>query len=407
MQVLPILSTLRRHRTAATLIVLEIALTCAIVCNAIFLIGDRLSRMDRPSGIGEGELVRVQLTGIGTAADASAVTAQDLVALRAIPGVRSAASTNMVPFGGDSWNSSISTIPDDPSPPINVATYMGSPDLLETWGTALTAGRDFTPEEYISFDAAKTNKQKLASVIITRGIAERMFPGKNPVGQPLYVSGDDPSIVVGVIDRLARPNNNLQGAEAADYALVMPVSATYAEGGTYLLRVDPARANDVLAAVDQVLHHVDPNRIILGRQKFAEIRAKYFRADRAMAYLLVGVCLALLIITALGVVGLASFWVQQRTRQIGIRRALGATRGDILRYFQIENFILATIGIIVGMALAYAINLWLMHRYQVTRLPAEFFPIGAVLLWLLGQIAVLGPAMRAAMIPPAIATRTV
>jgi putative ABC transport system permease protein len=126
-----------------------------------------------------------------------------------------------------------------------------------------------------------------------------------------------------------------------------------------------------------------------------------------MAYLLVGVSIALLIITALGVVGLASFWVQQRTRQIGIRRALGATKGDILRYFQAENFILATLGIVVGMVLAYGINLWLMDKYQVARLPAEFLPIGAAVLWLLGQIAVLGPAMRASLIPPAIATRSV
>jgi putative ABC transport system permease protein len=119
------------------------------------------------------------------------------------------------------------------------------------------------------------------------------------------------------------------------------------------------------------------------------------------------VSLALLIITALGVVGLASFWVQQRTRQIGIRRALGATKTDILRYFQTENFILASLGIILGMGLAYAINLWLMSKYQVARLPSEYLPIGAALLWLLGQIAVLGPALRAATIPPAIATRTV
>ena len=126
-----------------------------------------------------------------------------------------------------------------------------------------------------------------------------------------------------------------------------------------------------------------------------------------MVYLLAGVALALLIITALGVVGLASFWVQQRTRQIGVRRALGATKGDILRYFQTENFILATLGIVLGMGLAYGINLWLMKTYSVPRLPAEFLPIGAGLLWLLGQIAVLGPALRASMIPPAIATRSV
>jgi len=68
---------------------------------------------------------------------------------------------------------------------------------------------------------------------------------------------------------------------------------------------------------------------------------------------------------------------------------------------------LASAGIALGMVLAYAINLWLMSKYQVARLPAPVLPIGALVLWLLGQLAVLGPAMRAAAIPPAIATRSV
>jgi putative ABC transport system permease protein len=189
--------------------------------------------------------------------------------------------------------------------------------------------------------------------------------------------------------------------------MIYPIYLPYNAGGNYMIRVDPARKAEVLAAVDSALDKVDPNRVILERQTYAEVRSKYFRQDRAMAWLLAGVSIALLIITALGVVGLASFWVQQRTRQIGIRRALGATRGDILRYFQLENFILATLGIIIGMALAYAINLWLMDKYKVSRLPAEFLPIGALVLWLLGQAAVLGPALRASLIPPAIATRSV
>jgi putative ABC transport system permease protein len=406
MHFLPIISSLRRHRTAAALIILEIALTCAIVCNAIFLIGERLTRMDRPTGLVEDELVRVLVTGIGKNSDGRAVTEQDLVALRAIPGVKSVATSNMLPFGGSSWNTSISTIPDDPSAPINGAMYLGSPDLLETLGVRLAAGRDFTPDEYVDFEAVRNDKAKMASILITRGVAERLFPGKNAVGQPLYVWGKDPQIVVGVIDHLARAND-FQGAAGARYAMVLPVTAAYSDLGNYLLRVDSTRRAEVLAAVDATLDKVDPNRIVLERQTFPEIREKFFRQDRAMAWLLVGVSIALLIITALGVVGLASFWVQQRTRQIGIRRALGATRGSILRYFQTENFILATVGIVVGMALAYAINLWLMQKYQVARLPAQFLPIGALLLWLLGQVAVLGPALRASMIPPATATRTV
>ena len=406
MHFVPILSSLRRHRTAAALIAIEIALTCAIVCNAVFLVGDRLARMDQPSGIVEDELVRVELAGIGKdRTDTVALTNQDLNALRAIPGVKSTASTNMVPFGNSSWNSSVSTIPDDPAPPLNGAMYMGSADLLETLGVTLTAGRDFTPDEYVEFDAVQASTAHMPSVIITRGIAERLFPGNSPLGQAVYVWGKEPQIVVGVIDRLARPNNGNPGEQ--DDAFVVPVFVPYTTGGTYLLRVAPERRAEVLAAVDATLTKVDPSRIISDRKTFTEIRSDYFKQDRAMAGLLVGVCIALLIVTALGVIGLASFWVQQRTRQIGVRRALGATRGDIVRYFQTENFILATIGIIIGMALAYAINLWLMSKYQVSRLPAEFLPLGALLLWGLGQIAVLGPALRAASIPPAIATRSV
>jgi putative ABC transport system permease protein len=406
MHVIPILSSLRRHKTAVTLIVLEIALTCAIVINAVFLVRDRLIRMDRPSGLVEDEVVRVQLTGIGNKTDPEAVTAQDLAALATLPGVKSVAVTNMVPFGRSSWNSSVSSIPRDPSPPINIALYMGSPDLIETWGARITAGRDFLPEEYVRFDDAQTGKASPRSVIVTRAVAERLFPNQDPLGKQLYTGDDEGATIVGVIEELARPNE-IGGGLERDYAMVRPVNVPYTLGGNYLLRVDPAQRGAVLATVDQTLDKIDPSRILLDRDLFPDIRKHYFKQDRAMAYLLVGISIALLVITALGVVGLASFWVQQRTRQIGVRRALGATRGDILRYFQIENFILATLGIIIGMGIAFAINLWLMQKYAVPRLPWEYLPIGASLLWLLGQVAVLGPALRAAAIPPATATRSV
>jgi putative ABC transport system permease protein len=405
MHFFPILSTLSRHRTAASLIVIEIALTCAIVCNAIFLIGDRLARIDRSSGIVEDELVRVECTGIGTRSDPGALTVQDVVALRGIPGVKSVASMNMIPFGGSSWNTGISLIGSEDPNALNAGMYMGT-DIIPTLGLRLVAGRDFNPDEYVEYQAAREKKAHVGAVIITRATAERLFPGKGAVGQMVYVWSKEPQTVVGVIEELARPNE-VNGVELNAFSMILPVKLPSTVGGEYMLRVEPTRKAEVLAAVDAALNRVDPNRIILERQTFAEIRDGFFKQDRAMAYLLAGVCLALLIITALGVVGLASFWVQQRTRQIGIRRALGATRGDILRYFQTENFILATLGIIIGMALAYAINLWLMHKYQVSRLPGTFLPIGATLLWLLGQIAVLGPALRASLIPPAIATRSV
>lgn len=406
MHFFPILSTLSRHKTAAALIVLEIAVTCAIVCNAVFVISARLDRMNRPSGIAEDEIVRVQLTGVGNFDDAHAVTAADVAALEAIPGVRAAASVNMVPFGGSSWNNSMSTTADDPDPPINAAIYLGGKDLLGAFGVDLVAGRDFTADEYIQFEAFQKQEARLASVIVSRGVAERLWPGENPIGKPLYAWGDEPATVVGMFDFIARPNEGFERG-LAEYSVFLPITLPFTIAGNYILRVDPERRDEVMAATAAALDKVSPNRIILEQETFAEIRGRYFEEDRAMAWLLVGVSAALLVITSLGIVGLASFWVQQRTRQIGIRRALGATRGDILRYFQTENFILATLGILLGMGLAYGINLWAMEKYGIPRLPASFLPFGAILLWFLGQVAVLGPALRAAAVPPAVATRTV
>jgi len=159
--------------------------------------------------------------------------------------------------------------------------------------------------------------------------------------------------------------------------------------------------------VDATLEKVDPNRLIRPSITFSENRREFFADDRDMIGLLLIVCGLLLLVTALGIVGLASFWVQQRTKQIGIRRALGATRGQILRYFQTENFLLATVGIVLGMVLAFGINQLLISKYEMPRLPLAYLPVGALGLWLLGQLAVLGPARRAASVPPAVATRSV
>ena len=163
----------------------------------------------------------------------------------------------------------------------------------------------------------------------------------------------------------------------------------------------------MLKAAVAALKKADPRRVVTEQRTYDEVRHKFFENDRSMAGILVGAIAALLIVTALGIVGLASFWVAQRRRTIGVRRALGATRRNILNYFQTENLLLATIGIVLGMVLAYAINLFLMLHYELPRLPWIYFPTGAIALWLIGQLAVLGPALRAAAVPPVVATRSV
>jgi putative ABC transport system permease protein len=147
----------------------------------------------------------------------------------------------------------------------------------------------------------------------------------------------------------------------------------------------------VLKAAVAALDKIDPNRLTMVKQPYDDIRRDYFASDRDMIGLLIAVSVLLLAVTALGIVGLASFCAaaHQADRH---PRALGATRGQILRYFQTENFLLATLGIAIGMLLAFGINQWLMGSYELPRLPWYYLPVGAAALWGLGQLSVLGPA---------------
>ncbi|TPG47962.1 FtsX-like permease family protein [Rhodanobacter glycinis] len=410
MDILPILSTLRRHKLTSWLLILEIALTCAIVCNAVFLIGQRLQRMDMPSGVAEHELLQIQVADVTAPSNPYARMAEDVAVLRQVPGVISVASSNQVPFGTSSSNGNIRLDPAQPERTLFATTYFGE-NLVQTLGTRLVSGRDLKPDDFVDVETAMKglgngDSKSLPHVtLITRTLAERLWPGQNPLGRVIYLTPVVGLRVVGVVDSLVRPN--AYDKAKAQYTMVVPIRMGANKDQSYLIRTRPEDRASVMAAVLVALKKADPQRGVTTKRSFDDVRRKFFQDDRAMAGMLVGVIAALLIVTALGIVGLASFWVAQRRRTIGVRRALGATRRDILNYFQTENFLLATIGIALGMLLAYGINLFLMLHYELPRLPAVYFPVGAISLWLIGQLAVLGPALRAAAVPPVVATRSV
>jgi len=403
LQLRPILSTLRRHRTAALLIVFEIALTCAIVCNAVHLIANRVERLRFGSGMADNELVVLGTHSIGDNPGADADTREDLAALRAIPGVRAAALVAGIPYGEGQNISGVNLRPGQPTATLHATLMSAAAGLPDVLGVKLVAGRDFRADEVLGAEEVQKSNFRLAGCLVTQAMANRLFPGQDAVGKSIYVFGDEPLRVLGVVERLVatRPD---RGDESDLYTLILPVRETF-DGGEYVLRTTPDQRQRVLRDAMAALERVDPHRVAQAHRTFEDMRSGFYAADRAMVALLVGVCVALLVVTAFGIVGLASFWVQQRTRMIGTRRALGATRGQILRYFQAENLLLTSAGIALGMLLAFAINRWLMTQYELPRLPAAYLPLGALALWALGQLAVLAPARRAAALPPAHAMR--
>ena len=404
MSIRPMLSSLGRHKATCTLLVLQIALTCAIVCNAVFIISQRLTYIHMSSGIVENELSLVRLADVDQGANLYARVQEDLAALGQIPGVKQVASLEQVPFGQESNNADVRLDRNQQKTTETAGTYFGE-NLINTFGVRVLEGRNLEPGDYVDLhDAVSALDRNDAGALpkvtlLTRSLAHRLWPDADALGKTIWMGGTSLR-VVGVIDDLARPS--IWNERVAHYSIVAPLRMP---SFYYGIRTAPQDRERVLKLALAKLKEIDAHRVVLLARPWEETRQAFFEEDRAMAGLLTGVCVALLTVTALGIVGLGSFWVSQRRRQIGVRRALGATRRDILRYFQLENFLLATIGIVLGMVLAYAINLFLMVRYELPHMPAHYLTVGAAVLWAVGQLAVLGPAMRAAAVPPVVATR--
>lgn len=415
MEIRPIISALMRSKVALILIGLQIALTLAIVCNALFIISQRMETMGKPSGMDEANTFMISSSGFGANFDTKNTFVADLALLRGLPGVKDAAPINAVPMGDSGWSEVVNMAPGQKTATTATTIYFADDHTIDSYGTHLIAGRNFRSDEITFRDRQAVDWPPV--VIVTKALADRIYPNGDAVGKTMYLtdtahSNFPPQTIIGVVDALQSPwpeTFDFNGDHSvAEFSTLVPQMAAYGNGTRYLIRTEPGRRDELMKTVESKLADSNHGRIVRSLHSIASVRADYYVKDRAMMIILGTVIFCLLTITALGIVGMASFWVTQRTRQIGTRRALGATRLSILRYFLTENFLITTGGLVLGSVLTYAFSLWLMAHSQVGKLlPWEYLPIGFVCLWLLGQIAVLGPATRAARVPPAIATRSV
>ncbi|MBV8063122.1 MAG: ABC transporter permease, partial [Nevskia sp.] len=274
---------------------------------------------------------------------------------------------------------------------------------LATLGTRLIAGRNFTADEV--GELRDNDTVSPAVILVSQALAEAMFPGQSAVGKVIYSDGK-PMTIIGVVDRLQTPwvSEASWASPFVENTILWPYHYL-TSGYPILVRTRPGQIDAVMKAAQQKLFELNRERVLDDPKPFAQIRAEAYRDDRGLSIILGVVCVALLAVTVFGIVGLTSFWVTQRRRQIGVRRALGATRRAILAYFQTENAMIAAAAVLVGVALAVGLNLWMVTSFEMNRIGAAYVLVPAAAVALLGQFAVLWPALRAASIPPATATR--
>jgi putative ABC transport system permease protein len=403
MQVRPILSAMMRNKVAPSLIAAQIAITLAVLCNAMFIIQQRLSLSRRPTGTDEANVFYISNQWVGFNVDLDALARGDLAALRAVPGVIDAFISNSYPLANGGWGDSVSLAPGQAHATAMSAIYFADEHGLNTLGVHLIAGRNFEPAEIRDFHLNELTPP--AAAIVTRDLAVKLYPRGGALGQTLYVPSLKSRVpIVGIVDRMQVPWVAGGGPRNDNDSLFLPFRfiALYSQ---YLIQAKPGQLRAVMYEVEKKLYEISRNRVLERLESLPDTRIRAYRDDRGMAVILSVVCGVLLAVTAFGIVGVTSHWVSQRQRHIGIRRALGATRLGIVRYFQVENLLISGTGAATGIGLALLLNLWMVRRFEMERLHVEYTMIGAVMLLALGQIAALWPAWRAASISPASAAR--
>src|SRR5699024_5923616 len=308
MEIRPIMASLRKHKIPAILIVLEIALACAVFCNAVFMIGQRVAELHMPNVIDQAGIIVIHVGGTDPA-HARADIPRNIAALRSIPGVKTVVMASQVPLGNSSSNSTITPNPggmyDDDSP--NVAIYHVGKDAPRGMGMELLRGRWFQGAGYVDGTLGASGLPEKAPALVTRSLAERLWPDGEALGKPFWIGKHNRYRVVGVVADVLRPNQNGEGLTGFSWSAFFPV-APAPTLDHYIVRTSPRDRARVLRAATAKIQALLPNAVVKSRT-FTDIRDQYFANTRSMVWILILVCVVMLAVTAFGIVGLTSFWV--------------------------------------------------------------------------------------------------
>lgn len=380
-----IVRALTRRQAAVILVVLEVGFGFAVSVEAFVLARWFERTFALPSGIDDD-------TFVVTVADAGdGPAAVELAALRVVPGVAAAGPIGRVPM--------LRTL----FPDLATATDGRAAIAWELDGVAtrailnvpLRTGRDLVP--------ADANAPGVTPVLIDDAFATRLFPDGMAVGRTFSLRHRDrPLVVVGVIESFGAVSGF-----AIDHLqiLILPDVAPVGRLRRYLVRAEAGRIERVRAAAAARLTGLGPNRAVMDRS-LVELRARNDRNARGGVAIFSYMVVVVLLTVLLGTLAMSSFLVAERVKQIGTRRALGASRRAIVREFLIENWLVTTFGLLLGLPLAYGLNFVALRAQPDLVLDWPALVLGMVLFWIAGLAAALVPALRAALISPSVATRT-
>ena len=388
------------HRALEGLVVLEICLSLVLLIGAGLVLKGFAQLVRKDPGFDPTDILTLRVTASAArypnGTSVKLMLDPSLAAIRAVPGVEDAASISLIPYvnWGNNSNVRYEGMPgDDPTRLPLVEERRVTPSFFSVTRQRLLSGRLLT-------DADDDRPQAPPVVVVNEALAKRDFHGKDPVGKRFYISDTSFATIVGVVSDIRN---------AGPIADPQPeMYWTYKQGGygssfPLMIRVagDPT---SVVAGVRAALHGVDPSAAISSVHSMPEVIATSLGRPR-FYFSLLGSFAAIAILLALaGLYGVLSYAVAQRTREIGIRAALGSPRSAILRLITRHGMRLVAGGIVLGLlAGAGLTRLMVFMLYGVSPLDAMTWIAAAVLMLAAGVAASVVPARRAARVDPLVA----
>jgi putative ABC transport system permease protein len=396
-------ATSREKLRRNVLVIAQVALALALMISAGLMIRSLLALRAVDPGFDTANLLtlRVTLPNERYPSDDQqrAFFEQTEEQIRALPGVQSVASVGTIPLVGDTSNSNLN-IEDhpisDPADRIFVGNHAATPGYLETMGITLLEGREFTRH-----DRADTQ----GVIIVNRLLAEHFWPNESALGKRVRFGrpdGDEPWLeVVGVMA------NYHQTSLETDprFETLYPQALYTSSAMTFVVRTEIA-PESLIDEVQAAIWKVGPELAIYDVSTMEEIRERNIRSADDLANLLGGFGIVALVLSLAGLYGMLSFSVSQRTQEIGVRMALGAEARSVVIGVLGRTAALVTVGVLAGGIIAWLMSRWFTDvLFEVSSADPITYAAVCVGILVVGLLAGLVPALRAARIDPVVALR--
>lgn len=399
----PMASTLLRQKYAMAMLLLQIAITLAVISNGLFILFQRLDILQGTSGIDEAHTFVLTSSGFTENFNPRTSIQTDLAELRQMPNIINAVATYSFPFSGSGDWDELQIGAGSDKNMVPAASYKLDEHGIEALGLSLIAGENFSPSEVLW--QTESNKTFPSVVIITTNVARNLFNTSDwseVIGKTIFINAVHNAVIKGVVSQLQAPWYPVGQIESS---IIYPRVITR-NSARYLIRTKPNMLQTTIADTERYLSMSNQERMIRKVQSIEALKKQVRGPDIAAVTILLVVMTALAVIAAMGIAGMASYNVLKRRKQIGIRRALGANKVDILKHFLAENIIQTSCGVVIGCIFAVGLNVFLVALYALPKLPLVYILSAASCLYVLGLLATLKPALRAMNVSPAEATRS-